>query len=487
MEKGIFSCKMSLTIFLILGAFFQPVLSQQYWQGTFDGMNDNEVDKNTGRDRIVKRGNDVLVISSAYVWDNGEGKDPFGRGSDYGYWGPFWKKHGPEGNFHILIYNETLDEIIGHTRLHGPHRRGESKWEWKDNEGLNYINYGIFDWTKYDKENVFIIIYESDPSETNFMGRKLRVPEWVSGREHDILISFWVNKSKSYCGLSLQNHHIPILTLSTVDLNMQNKRKWTYESQIVVKNNTGEAIEVYAKPYNTSNVAWDGWYGPFIIPNSSQNTYPLLNKNKYNLTGGYFCIYAMSIDGAKVWDENKDNYINCRAECEMPIENPSQVEYTFKGKGKRNIDNKIDIGDIIYQCSVDAKNRFNKFKSSKINDIKFETTLPPIEFDNIRLSPIIEDYSDESIVRWEWNSKSKDDLIESSTAKRFIEWLRIVCGTYGANNWDNTTELSGNVELYGWIGDIQGGSVIQITASINNSSSQKGCDWISFLIRHRHK
>lgn len=179
---------------LACGLLAPGALWARNWKGIFDGKVDAR--------RIHTSGNNLLVVERAYVWDNGEGKHPDGTGSDRAWYG--WK-HGPKGNFHVKIYAPDQRTELKHTRLHGPWHTHKNMYEWKDDEGLEYVNYGLYDWDSHPYTRVYIWIYESDPPNG-----------W--GRRHDTLMTLWVDRDSSRAGVSYSSYHIPTLDLRTVRL-----------------------------------------------------------------------------------------------------------------------------------------------------------------------------------------------------------------------------------------------------------------------------
>ncbi len=188
--------KLFIALFLFASIIQGNLCGQNNWLGTIDGSIDYK--------NILTTGNNVLTIQDVYVWDNGEGVSPEGQGSNCSWYGMC---HGPLGRIHIKIYGPDKKTLLYHTYLHGPWKTGENKFEWKDNEGLTYSNYGIYDWDWFSFDNIYIQIYESDPKKViGFL------------RKHDTLIYLHVNRYSSKNGLRFSSHHIPILDLTTKNL-----------------------------------------------------------------------------------------------------------------------------------------------------------------------------------------------------------------------------------------------------------------------------
>ncbi len=309
--------KILFYLFFISIILPQILLSQSNWLGTFDGKKDPEM--------LHNYGDNILIVKKAYVWDNREGKKPTGKGSNYGFWGPFWKKHGPYGNFHVLIYAPDQKTLLGHTYLHGNWKTGATKWEWKDDEGLEYINYGIHDWDVFNYDDLYIIIYESDPSEW----QGIKIPELITGRKHDIVMDFWVNRDESYCGVSYSNYNMPILELQTVDLSYT--REWTKENYINIKNLSRTQIDVsvmICTTYLDGKMKWTEWLGPYQIYSHKQNPIRLIDFNGWKLKGEWMYIHAVSTNGRYIWDKDKNLGVYIGASCAKPY--PGDFIYTFR-------------------------------------------------------------------------------------------------------------------------------------------------------------
>lgn len=125
-----------------------------------------------GFHNVITEGDNVLVVDFVHVYDNAEGKKPDGSGTNWGWMGPIPWKHGPVGNLHIRIYGDDGRELRHLRNLPGP-ARTLPRFEWKDNQCMAYVNFGIWDWDWTTDTSVVVRIYESDPG------------PW---REHDTLI-----------------------------------------------------------------------------------------------------------------------------------------------------------------------------------------------------------------------------------------------------------------------------------------------------------
>ncbi len=270
------------------------------WQGTFDGRWDPG--------RIQTSGDNVLIVERAYVWDNGEGKSPTGEGSDWAWYGV---KHGPDGNLHLKVYSPDGKFLLRDTMLHGAWETGDRKWEWKDDEGLEYIYYGIYDWDDFGYDAVQIEIYESDPGPF---------------RSHDYLMTLHVDRQRSYCGVGYSSYHMPILDLRTVDLS--GSKRWDTERRLLVSNNTGRAINVYVISYtllSTGGKDWTRVIGPFhFIAGDSRATFLWDSDSNWEVTGDWVYIWAESSDGQYVWNKYRENALFIAKECPTPeLENYS--------------------------------------------------------------------------------------------------------------------------------------------------------------------
>lgn len=129
---------------------------------------------------VITEGDNILVIDFVHVYDNAEGKKPDGSGTNWGWMGPIPWKHGPVGNLHIRIYGDDGRELRHLRNLPGP-ARTLPRFEWKDNQCMAYLNFGIWDWDWTADTSVVVRIYESDPG------------PW---REHDTLIRACVPRAE---------------------------------------------------------------------------------------------------------------------------------------------------------------------------------------------------------------------------------------------------------------------------------------------------
>lgn len=131
--------------------------------------------------KVITEGDNILVIDFVHVYDNAEGVAPDGSGTNWGWMGPIPWKHGPVGNLHIRIL-ATDGQLLRHVPyLPGP-ARTLPRFEWKDNQCMAYLNFGIWDWDETADTAVVVHIYESDPG---------------IGREHDTLIRALVRRDET--------------------------------------------------------------------------------------------------------------------------------------------------------------------------------------------------------------------------------------------------------------------------------------------------
>jgi hypothetical protein len=289
----------SLPVALIVTAVTSAAFAG--WRGTFDGRWDPV--------RIQTSGDNVLIVERAYVWDNGEGKSPTGGGSDWAWYGV---KHGPYGNLHLKVYSPDGAYLLRHTMLHGAWKTGDHKWEWKDDEGVEYINYGIYDWDAFGYDIVRVEIYESDPG------------PW---RSDDYLMTLLVDRRRSYCGLHYSSYHMPTLDVRTVDLS--GGRRWDTERRLLVSNKTGQPINVYVRAYTVSSMGGKDWtpvIGPFYFgPGNSRPTFLRDSATNWDVTGDWVYIWAESSDGRYVWNGYKGNALSIAKDCATP----DLEDYTF--------------------------------------------------------------------------------------------------------------------------------------------------------------
>jgi|GEM_PF-1956537 len=299
MSTSVLAFSRALPLAILVIATARPAFGG--WQGTFDGKWDPG--------RIQTSGDNVLIVERAYVWDNGEGKSPTGGGSNWAWYG---LKHGPYGNVHLKVYSPDGTYLLRDTMLHGPWETGTRKWEWKDDEGVEYVNYGIYDWDAFGYDAVRIEIYESDPG---------------PGRSDDYLMTLLVNRQRSYCGLHYSSYHIPTLDLRTVDLS--GSRRWDTERRLLVSNRTGRSINVYVSAYTVFSSGGKGWtpvIGPFYF--SPSDTRPTSLKDtaaNWEVTGDWIHIWAESSDGQYVWNGYQDKALGIAKECTTP----DLEDYTF--------------------------------------------------------------------------------------------------------------------------------------------------------------
>jgi hypothetical protein len=130
---------------------------------------------------VITEGDNILVIDFVHVYDNGEGKNPDGSGSNWGWMGPIPWKHGPVGNLHVRICGDDGRELRHLRNLPGP-ARTLPRFEWTDDQCMAYLNFGIWGWDETPDTAVTVWVYESDPG---------------PGREHDTLIRSFINRSAS--------------------------------------------------------------------------------------------------------------------------------------------------------------------------------------------------------------------------------------------------------------------------------------------------
>lgn len=289
-------------------------INAQTYQGVFDGKKDSK--------RLINYGDNILTVNYANIWDNGEGKSPTGKGSDRSWYG---MKHGPYGNLHLLIYAPNQETLLVHTRLHGPWKTGSYKWEWLDNESLDYINYGIYDWDVYNYDHVYICIYESDPKDVK------GIPIGLF-RKHDVLITMRVDKDESYCEMNYYNHNVPSIKLQTVDLNRTN-RTWSTQKKLRVRNTSGKTIKVYVKAYtifSNDNWGWTDWIGPFTFKSYDKSYYTLTdNSDNWTVRGTHIYIYAESEDEKTNWNRDRYDYISIQDNCSRPTSELKKYSYSF--------------------------------------------------------------------------------------------------------------------------------------------------------------
>ena len=168
--------------------------------GHFDGRN------HRASKPCIAAGDNILTIDFVHIWDNGEGKDPWGAGSDYApYPNPTkpWQlmKHGPYGNIHVVVYSPSGQKLHEVSNLPGPEWTG-SKYEWLDNQWMSYRNFGIYDWDWFPYTTVTVRLYESDPGPF---------------REHDDLIVMRV-QYKPLLSMTYESDHVPDVWLTTRNL-----------------------------------------------------------------------------------------------------------------------------------------------------------------------------------------------------------------------------------------------------------------------------
>jgi hypothetical protein len=119
-----------------------------------------------------------LSIRWAAIIDNGEGSTGGSK------WNPKnWGKHGPLGNFHVLVYEPNMyDELRRHpgrTSYPRPLRqfvlRGPTHHEWDDGDIHVYGDPGVelFRW-RSAQDAITVFIYESDPD--RFLTRRQHDP-----------------------------------------------------------------------------------------------------------------------------------------------------------------------------------------------------------------------------------------------------------------------------------------------------------------------
>lgn len=149
---------------------------------------------------VIDEGDNILVIDFVHVYDNGEGERPDGSGTNWGWMGPIPWKHGPVGNLHIRIYGDDGRELRHLRNLPGPSRT-LPRFEWKDNQCMVYLNFGIWDWDWSTDSTATVLIYESDPG---------------PGREHDTLIRTQIPRGMAEWADS--NYYIPRIEFRTTTL-----------------------------------------------------------------------------------------------------------------------------------------------------------------------------------------------------------------------------------------------------------------------------
>lgn len=198
----------------------------------------------------ITAGDNVLTIDFVHVWDNGEGKDPWGSGSDYAPYPDYRKpwqlmKHGPYGNIHVIIYAPTGQKLFEVDNLPGPEWTG-SKYEWLDNQWMSYRNFGIYDWDWFPYTTVTVRLYESDPGPF---------------REHDDLIRMRV-QYKPFLSMSYESDHVPDVWLTTRNLPDYESTIITAPSMAFISNE----MDAIAAPLEY----FDGqkWYYVVLQPNS---------------------------------------------------------------------------------------------------------------------------------------------------------------------------------------------------------------------------
>jgi len=207
---------MKYLFILLVSISFVPTISHSQH---FDGRDHKQSEP------CITSGENILVIDFVHIWENGEGKDPFGYGSDRAPYpgfksiGDFFKgwKHGPHGNIHIKVYSLNGRLLKHISNLPGPEWTG-SKYEWLDDQYMNYSNFGIYDWDSENFSSVRVKIYESDPH-----------------RKDDVLMNFVVNYDKHNYSV-FQSKHIPEIFLSTTSLPDYNGSSYLKPSFIHILN-----------------------------------------------------------------------------------------------------------------------------------------------------------------------------------------------------------------------------------------------------------